>query len=217
MINLKTILFEETDGKSSHYTVFFDMDGVLADFEKGTMQSHEVIEAKEKLDSILQGMPELANITEYELKNKLTGKQSDPKLVELKAAFREFNGARFKEADKEGFFENLEPMDGARMMLVKAREITGDLPNILTAPTEKNPDRCEKEKHNWMGKHFNGLFNEFICDKDKFHHASPHSILIDDREKYLNPFMDHGGIGILHKSPQKSMKMLEKIVSDSIR
>jgi len=68
VINLKDILFEATDGKSSHYTVFFDMDGVLADFEKGTMQSHEVIEAKEKLDSILQGMPELANITEYELK-----------------------------------------------------------------------------------------------------------------------------------------------------
>ena len=54
--------------------------------------------------------------------------------------------------------------------------------------------------------------NEFICDKDKFQHASPHSILIDDREKYLNPFMDHGGIGILHKSPQNSMKMLEKII-----
>jgi len=217
VIFLKTILFEATDGKSIHYTVFFDMDGVLADFEKGTMQSHKVIEAKEKLDSTLQGIPELASITEYELKKQLTGKQSDPKLVELKAAFREFNGARFKEADKEGFFENLEPMDGARMMLVKAREITGDLPNILTAPTEKNPERCAKEKHAWMSKHFQGLFNEFICDKDKFQHASPHSILIDDREKYLNPFMDHGGIGILHKSPQNSMKMLEKIISDSIR
>ena len=71
MINLKTILFEATDGKSSHYTVFFDMDGVLADFEKGTMQSQKVIEAKEKFDSILRGIPDLANLSEDELKKQI--------------------------------------------------------------------------------------------------------------------------------------------------
>jgi len=217
MIFLKDILFEANDRDSSAYNIFFDMDGVLANFEKGTMQSQKVIEAKEKFDSILHAIPELAKLSEDELKKQLNGNQSDPKLIKLKAAFKDFNGFRFKEADKEGFFENLEPMEGARMMLMKARKLTGHLPNILTAPTEKNPERCAKEKHAWMNKYFQGLFNEFICDKDKFQHASPHSILIDDREKYLNPFMDHGGIGILHKSPQNSMKMLEKIISDSIR
>jgi len=162
MLKLKDILFEANDREPNAYTIFFDMDGVLANFEKGTMQSQKVIEAKEKFDSILHAIPELAKLSEDELKKQLNGKQSDPKLIKLKAAFKDFNGFRFKEADKEGFFENLEPMEGARMMLMKARKLTGHLPNILTAPTEKNPERCAKEKHAWMNKHFQGLFSQLL-------------------------------------------------------
>ena len=41
------------------------------------------------------------------------------------------------------------------------------------------------------------------------------NILIDDFEKYLNPWKDAGGIGILHTSADKTIAKLEAIISET--
>lgn len=45
-------------------------------------------------------------------------------------------------------------------------------------------------------------------------HASPTTILIDDRTKSINPWIEAGGIGILHKSTSDTIRQLKELGVD---
>ena len=47
---------------------------------------------------------------------------------------------------------------------------------------------------------------------DKAEYAHPYSILIDDREKSIDPWRTKGGIGILHTSAEETIAQLQAIV-----
>ena len=47
--------------------------------------------------------------------------------------------------------------------------------------------------------------------RDKAKHASPTAILIDDRSKSIDPWVEAGGIGILHKSAELTIKQLKEL------
>lgn len=209
-MKLYKILFENE--LNSNYIIYFDMDGVLADFEGGTQKDEEFKTAKTKFDNLLAASPHNGK-TEAELEQLFKGKQTDPIMAELKKAYQAVDKASYKSAGKEGFFLNLDPYPGAREMLVFAKNLTGKLPNILTAPVKS--DFCEKEKEEWMQKHFSGLYDRFICNANKYEEAKEGSILIDDKEKYIGPFIEKGGIGILHTvgDSQGTINKLKQIVS----
>lgn len=196
--------------------VYFDMDGVLADFEGSVHKDPRVVQAEKILNDLLQQEPDLAQLHNDDLRDALRGPQEDPLRKKIKKAFNQYRELSFAVASKPGHFLNLDMLPGVHQMLNVAAKLSGKLPDILTAPMESNP-RCEEEKFDWVLKNLNGLFDEFHCTQNKDHFAhSKFDILIDDRPKYVNKFRAAGGTAILHTEPSKTIKELEEIV-DSLK
>lgn len=192
--------------------VYFDMDGVLADFDGGVDVNRDAVAAREDYRRILNNFPELKSLSDDEVRKRLAGPQTDPGMKALKKAWNRLREKKFAMTGQAGFFLNLPVLPGAREMLVRAAALTGKKPGILTAPVDNNPERCAQEKQAWMNKHFSGLFSTFHCTQEKHRYAAPDAILIDDRTKYTVPFEQNGGIAILHKNPADSMQKLENIL-----
>jgi hypothetical protein len=75
------------------------------------------------------------------------------------------------------------------------------------------PVDAPHQKRRWIRKNF-GAYRVEVVDKshDKAKFATPNTILIDDREKSIKPWVDAGGIGILHKNAQTTIEELRKIL-----
>lgn len=72
--------------------------------------------------------------------------------------------------------------------------------------------KAENEKKAWVVEKL-GNFKTIVVthSKDKSKYASKNSILIDDQDKSINPWISVGGIGILHKSSKSTIKKLKEI------
>lgn len=190
---------------------FFDMDGVLADFDKGIEDDEryqEVKDAKKELfDYIQKEHPEVKHMTTIDDVKMFLPKGN----AELKELYDTVHDLIHEIADQKGFFLNLKPLKGAEEMLKAASEISGKLPNILTAPVDS--PWCADEKRQWMTKHFNGLFDKMYVDKKKEKYASSkNDVLIDDRKKYVKAFTEGGGSAILHSDPESSIEQMKVMV-----
>lgn len=86
---------------------------------------------------------------------------------------------------------------------------------ILTA-TGFTPKNASEQKEKWVQKHLSGYkkINTVTRSADKARFASPTSILIDDRVQSINPWIDAGGIGILHKSAIDTIKQLKELLEN---
>lgn len=211
MAKLAGLLFEN---ENSDIQVWFDMDGVLADFDKSIDNDEELVGYKKELDDLIDSeFPEYQGISNDEIKLKfksdLEENPDNEDVKRLKKVFKKYNNRVFKIAGQPGFFADLELMPMAVEMLKKANEITGKKPNILTAPmgNENNPSNPSVlEKRDWVSKYFNNLVNQVEITTDKGRVArGPHDILIDDRQKYIDKFTNAGGSGILFKDPSSAM------------
>jgi len=110
------------------------------------------------------------------------------------------------------FFENLPAMKDAFTLM---RFITNNFDNyfVLTA-SGYTPKNVEEQKRNWVRKVFSPLLKVVIVKKsaDKAQYAGPDSILIDDRNKSIDPWKKAGGIGILYTSATDTITQLKKII-----
>lgn len=193
---------------NNNYHIWFDMDGVLADFNGALAKIPEVTDAKSRLDLVIsEEFPEFSGLLPDDLKSRIKQESSDPlsPVKKLKKVFWAYNNLVFKWAAKPGFFANLEMLPGAHEMLDAAKELTGELPDILTAPMgdETDPDNHSvSEKKEWCKKNLAGRYNHVECTLDKAKVVdSPNNILIDDRPKYVDVFKAAGAQAILHKTP----------------
>jgi len=203
-----------SENKESGIQVWFDMDGVLADFDKSIDNDEELIGYKQDLDYLIDSeFPDYKGLSndaiKLKLKSDLEKEPDNEDIKRLKKTFKKYNNRVFKIAGQPGFFANLELMPMAVEMLKKANEITGRKPNILTAPmgNENNPrNPSVLEKRDWVSKYFNNLVNQVEITTDKGRVArGPHDILIDDRQKYIDKFTNAGGSGILFLDPSSAM------------
>jgi 5'(3')-deoxyribonucleotidase len=188
---------------------FFDMDGVLADFEKGIEEDPrypELVKAKQELFKYVErNHPEVSRMHIDDVKMILPNGNKD-----LKHLYDVAHDLVHEIADQQGFFANLKPMPGAKKMLETAATLTGNLPDILTAPTDSV--YCEPEKRAWMVKHFNGLFDKVYVNKQKQKYATSSSdVLIDDRKKYVDAFEKAGGTSIFHTEPEQTIQMMKNL------
>lgn len=70
---------------------------------------------------------------------------------------------------------------------------------ILSSPgTNKRAGDIAAGKKAWIQDHLSPQPSKMIFDPQKFKFADQNSILIDDKEKNIRPWIEHGGIGILH-------------------
>lgn len=80
-------------------------------------------------------------------------------------------------------------------------------PIILTTPA--NFEESKEGKKIWVQKNL-GDDIRIIFSKNKEKYANSRNILIDDYQKKIDDWIEHGGIGILHKSAEKTIKKLKK-------
>jgi len=210
----KSDLIKENKSSSLHF--FFDLDGVLADMEKGLQQNPEILSLRKILDDLINNnFPEYKNLVDDKIKEKIKANlppdaPANHPLRPLKKAFNNYTNKIFSLASKEGFYKNLSLMPGAKEMLKKAQEISGKKPDILSSPVQ-GENTSVQEKKDWVNANFGDLVDKIIIDTNKDKYAkSKNDILIDDRPKYVDAFESAGGSAILHKNYNDTIKEMEK-------
>jgi len=200
---------------SKEPTVYFDMDGVLADFQGKVEQDIAYQRAKQEFENLAaKAKPELLSVHTDDLKDIFKGRQEDPVMAKLKKLWNKKRNASYAVAGKLGHFKNLDILPGAKEMMMAAADLTRKKPHILTAPMESH-SRCEEEKREWVDEHLAGLFDQFHCTQDKHNFANNEwDILIDDRPKYVNKFRDAGGTAILHVDPGETIQKLQELIAN---
>ena len=83
-------------------------------------------------------------------------------------------------------------------------------PIILSAPIN-NFDSINGKKI-WVKRNLGNVQLILKKSKEKKELATPNSILIDDRPSNIQSWKEHGGIGILHKNTDDTIKKLKKIL-----
>ena len=196
-------------------TIYFDMDGVLADFQGGIENDKFYTDTQREFIKLAsKHKPELLDYHTDDLKDVFKGRQEDPVMALLKKAWGRRRNASFAAAAGPGHFRNLKPLPGGREMMQAAIELTGKKPHILTAPMDSSPN-CKEEKREWVEEHVSGLFDEFHCTQNKHEFAqSEWDILIDDRPKYVNAFRAAGGTAIMHTEASKTIGELEEVIAN---
>jgi 5'(3')-deoxyribonucleotidase len=103
------------------------------------------------------------------------------------------------------FWSTMEWLPGGRDLWEELKKYD---PTILSAPSN-HPSSVEGKKE-WLKDNIPGV--PFILEQKKEKYANEDSILIDDREKNIKRWEAAGGIGILHKNPEKTLEGLKKVL-----
>lgn len=207
----------------SEVRIFFDLDGVLADMEGGLKQNPIINELRAVVDELIDTkFSEYKGLVDDDIKTKFKAElEQNPEspVKELKKAFQKYTSKVFSIAAKPGFYRNLPLMPGAVEMVKKAAELTGKLPNILSAPVGdendmNNPSVVEKKE--WVAEHFGDLVGEVIITIDKGRVVKDkNDILIDDRPKYVEKFEAAGGTAILYKNSDQATAELSRLLGSA--
>ena len=204
--------------------IYFDLDGVLADMESGLMQNAEVKALRVILDDLISSkFSSYEGLVDDDIKSKYKAElEANPEseVKELKKAFNKYTSKVFSVAAKPGFYRNLPLMPGAVEMVKTAGDMSGELPNILSAPVGdendmNNPSVVEKKE--WVAEHFGELVGEVIITIDKGRVVKDsNDILIDDRPKYVEKFEAAGGTAILYKNIDQATAELARILGSAL-
>lgn len=111
------------------------------------------------------------------------------------------------------FFLSLEKMADADQLWNYLKQTFANL-HILTASGYTPKDGPEQKKAS-IAKNFgpNIICNVVPKSPDKAAFAGPNHILIDDREKSIIPWIQAGGIGVLHTSAANTIRKLKEILN----
>ena len=149
----------------------------------------------------------------------------DGVLTDFDSAFKKIDGRSTTEVEKEGdpaFWEHVKKgglkfwsmmpwmKDGRKLWnYVKNMDV-----NILSSPSRSLPD-SSKGKKIWVYQALNPTPKLILKRaREKQEYAKPNTILIDDRKKNIDRWNAAGGIGIWHKSANKTIKKLESILGE---
>lgn len=172
--------------ETTEYKIFVDLDGVLADFQAGM----------EKAMSKVFGGTHVHDEDEYERSSKYRSKM--------------WTGLRKYQDDHGGeLWHELPLMPDAQQLWNYVKNYNTE---ILTATG--NPEYgAGDQKYRWVAKHIDPNVKVNLTRKaaEKSQMAAPHHILIDDKMKAIKPWVDAGGIGVLHTSAANTIAQLKKL------
>ena len=165
------------------FRIFVDLDGVLVDFEK--FAKEHIIEPHINSD-----------VKDHFLQ---------------KGAKRDFWRAvdRWTRSGKQ-FFGAMDPLPDAFELWDYIKEY---FPTILSATGHVM--NAKEEKRDWVKRYLGdttagmALFTRAASEKCQY--AASNHILIDDRAKAIDPWIEAGGIGILHTSAEDTIQQLKKL------
>ena len=160
--------------------VFFDMDGVLADFNRG--------------------------VTEL----------ADSPPVTQETSTKEKDDAMWKKISKvDHFYDKLELMPGAKEMFDQVYSKYNDRCEILSAipKPHRGVVHARDDKVRWAKRILSPDVKTnivFRADKISFCGGKEY-VLIDDYQKNIDEWEEHGGTGILYKDAEQTLKRLEEL------
>ena len=161
--------------------IYLDMDGVLADFDRGVLE--------------------------------ICGMESHPQDGERDAQHDDRMWTAIKEAGH--FYDRLEPMPGAVGMFRILYEKYGDRCEVLTGipKPEREIETAAADKIRWMARVLSPEIPvHCVLRREKLNFCDgPETVLIDDREKTIVEWNAKGGTGILHRTPEETLRALESL------
>ncbi len=120
--------------------------------------------------------------------------------------------AKVAKLGKEGkeFFGAMEPMPDAFELWDYVKKYD---PIILSATGHHR--NAASEKREWVRRHLGDRFANtaiFVTSaSDKAQYAKPFAVLIDDRKKAIDPWIESGGVGVHHVSAEDSIDQLKAL------
>jgi len=198
----KNVLFEHN---SFPHQIYCDMDGVLVDFVTGAV------------DRINQELDNLAGEGKHHKHLVVSLKQKGRKYVEpgdiSQTSSKRIQVARkymYKLlANNTKFWSELPWMEDGQRLWSYIGQYN---PYILTTPMEKG---SESGKEAWIRKNLNPFPMKIYMSDEKYKHAigedGKPNILIDDFPQNTVPWVDRGGIAILHKSADETIQKLQAL------
>lgn len=168
------------------------------------MSKRTITEINVDLDGVLVNFPKKAL--------EVAGVIPDhaPENKELRRDFWKAIDRHIKAGNK--FFEVMEPLDDAFVLWTYLNTLP--VPKVICSATGHLVGAAV-EKRAWVRKHLGdetANAARFVRDgHQKAQYASPTTILIDDRRKVITPFIEAGGIGILHTSAESTIAQLKEM------
>jgi hypothetical protein len=114
-------------------------------------------------------------------------------------------------AREKSFFEDLKRMHDSKDLWEYTSKIDKKIhQQVLTGLPTVNDGAGQKRR--WVA---NQLCDQIkvlvVASKDKRLHAGPGKVLIDDRQDMITPWIEAGGIGILHRSAVETIGQLKAL------
>ena len=153
--------------------ILLDLDGVVRDWCKGIIKLYE-------LDI------EIKDIIRWDFVTDFVTKRDG------------LSVSQFWEGQDQKFWENLELTPEANEIMDLLKRTKKDI-ILLTSPTMNNAGWSQT----WIRKHYPDLFykQKYMLGPCKYICADGTSLLIDDAEKNVDPFIENGGNAFLFPSP----------------
>lgn len=166
------------------YTCFIDLDGVLANFSG---------KVAELMGFTLTEGDEISTHPKFEKKQMW-------KLIH-------------NHDSHTPFFYSLEEMSDAHELFDFILEYFDHDDIAILSASGHTPVDAPQQKRRWVRKHFGDYTSHIVAKSpDKAAYATPTAILIDDRDKSIDPWVAAGGIGILHKNAKDTIEQLKKLL-----
>jgi hypothetical protein len=111
------------------------------------------------------------------------------------------------------FFQDLPIMPDAMRMWNYLQQYK---PIVLTATGHRNPMGVDAQKRRWVAKNLGTDIRVLTVEhsNEKAKYAHERAILIDDRTKSIEPWIEAGGKGILHISVPQTLTQFPRIMED---
>lgn len=152
--------------------IYIDMDGVLTSFVSGYLKWNDVDPRP-----VLKNWPK----NEYQIENVIPN-------VAIKYQIEDL---------PKQFWSSLDETAEMNMLLLYCLKCF-HRNNIYILSTPTSHKDCISGKLEWLDKHLKFMPRDrIIFEKEKWKYANPTSILIDDSDKNVNEFRQHGGYAIL--------------------
>lgn len=125
------------------------------------------------------------------------------------AAFQKQHGSREfwrRLASARNFYGKLSEMPDAQRLLQAVEHLK---PTILTGLPLGNWAAPQKER--WVAEHFPHIPIITTMARRKHEHMEPGDVLVDDRENHRHLWENAGGVFILHKDAEDTLRQLAEI------
>lgn len=182
---------------------------------RGSGRGHTIVFAADK--AVLGLLSDPAFVDTFRRKSMRLFVDMDGVLTDWKKQYLAFGGQDFissKDIDWEvtnnfSFWSTMSWMPGGKYFWEGIRHLN---PVVLSSPGHS--DFAREGKSFWVRENL-GDSVPLITDSRKGRYADGRSLLVDDMPKFIDPWEENGGLGVLYKDPASAARDIYKKVKGS--